>query len=67
MFLFSEPQPKFEIVHDQTHTNKCVDNFLIGRKVYPSLKQESQVMFPTKTIPLFSWCKLMYLIQFACS
>jgi hypothetical protein len=35
--------------------------------VYPDLKQESRVMFPSKTIPLFDLCKLMSLFQFACS
>jgi truncated hemoglobin YjbI len=31
-------------LHDQTHTNKCLDNFFAGPKVYSGLKQESQVM-----------------------
>jgi hypothetical protein len=68
MFLFGEPWPKLNFplsLHDQAHANKRVDNFLIGHKMYPSLKQGSQVMFPSKTIPLFDLCKLMYLIQFA--
>jgi hypothetical protein len=43
MFLFSEPQLKFEIFRDQTHTNKCLNNFFAGRKVYLGLKQESRV------------------------
>jgi hypothetical protein len=28
-------------LHDQTHTNKCLGNFLVGHKVYSGLKQES--------------------------
>jgi hypothetical protein len=34
--------------------------------LYPDLKQESRVISPSKTMSLFGWCKLMYLIQFAC-
>jgi hypothetical protein len=34
-------------LHDQTHTNKCLDNFFVGHKVYPDLKQESRVMSPS--------------------
>jgi hypothetical protein len=52
-------------LHDQTHTNKSLDNFFVGHKVYLGLKQESRVMSPSKTIPLFSWCKLMSLFYFA--
>jgi hypothetical protein len=25
-------------LHDQTHTNKCLDNFFVGHKVYSGLK-----------------------------
>jgi hypothetical protein len=32
--------------HDQTHTNKCLDNFFVGPKVYLGFKQGSQVMSP---------------------
>jgi hypothetical protein len=54
-------------LRDQTHTNKCLDNFFVGHKVYPSLKQESQVMSPSKTMSLFGWCKLISLILVASS
>jgi hypothetical protein len=40
-------------LHDQTHKNKGLDNIFVGPKVYPDLKQESRVMFPSTTIPLF--------------
>jgi hypothetical protein len=49
-------------LHDQTHTNKCLDNFLVGHKMYPGLKQESRVISPSKTMSLFGWCKLISLI-----
>jgi hypothetical protein len=52
-------------LHDQTHTNKCLDNFFAGNKVYSGLKQESRVIFPSKTIPLFGWCNLISLFYFA--
>jgi hypothetical protein len=46
-------------LHDQTHANECLDNFFVGHKAYPGLKQESRVMSPSKTIPLFGWWKFM--------
>jgi hypothetical protein len=30
-------------LYDQTHKNKCLDNFFVEHKMYPSLKQESRV------------------------
>ena len=63
-------------LYDQTHKNKCLDNFFVEHKMYPSLKQESRVcildnqfitffmvLFPTKTMPLLCWCKLIPLIS----
>jgi hypothetical protein len=52
MFLISEPRPK--LFHDQTHKNKCLDNLFVVHKGYPGLKQESQVMSPSRTILLIS-------------
>jgi hypothetical protein len=49
----------------QTYTNKHLDNFFVGHKVYLGLKQESRVISPSKTIPLSGWCKLMSLFHFA--
>ena len=52
-------------LHDQTHTNKCLNNLLVGHKLYLGLNQESWVMPPSKTIPLFSWCRLRSLLCLA--
>jgi hypothetical protein len=61
-----DPNSNFLLsLHDQAHTNKCLDNFFVEHKVYTGLKQESRVMSPFKTIPLFGWCKLMSLFYFA--
>jgi hypothetical protein len=61
-----DPNLNFPLsLHHQTHANKCLDNFFVGHKVYPGLKQESRVMSPPTTIPLFGWCKLMSLLYFA--
>jgi hypothetical protein len=58
-----DPNLNFPLsLHDQAHANKCVDNFLIGHKVYPSLKQEPRVMSPSRTMPLLDWRKLISLI-----
>jgi hypothetical protein len=61
-----DPNLNFPLsLHDQTNANECLDNFFVRHKVYPGLKQESQVMSPSKTIPLFGCCKLMSLFYFA--
>jgi hypothetical protein len=44
-----DPNLNFSLsLHDQTPKNKCLDNFFVGPKVYPDLKQESRVIFPSK-------------------
>jgi hypothetical protein len=59
------PKRNFPLsLHDQTHATKCLDNLFVGHKVYPSLKRESWVISPSKTMSSFGWCKLMSLIQF---
>jgi hypothetical protein len=60
-----DPNLNFPLsLHEQTLKNKCLDNFFVGHKVYPSLKQEFRVMSPSKTILLFDLCKLMSLFYF---
>jgi hypothetical protein len=49
-----QPKVKFLSLYDQTHTNKCLDNFLVEPKVYLDFKQGTQVMSPFSTILLFS-------------
>jgi hypothetical protein len=44
----NDPKLNFPLsLHDKTHTNKCLDNFLVGHKVYSGLKQESQITSPS--------------------
>jgi hypothetical protein len=34
------------------HKKKCLDNFLVGPKVYPDLKQEARVISPSQNYVL---------------
>jgi hypothetical protein len=49
-------------LHDQVHANECLGNLFVGCKMHADLNQESRVMSPSRTIPLFGWCKLISLI-----
>jgi hypothetical protein len=48
------------------HLHSSLRSLRQGQVHVGPINWEVLPQFPTKTIPLFGWCKLMYLIQFAC-